>query len=159
MGRIREPRDPGTLPKGGWVGVDPGKTGTIGYCWDGGVEVWRFERLTDVEIWEIFAALSGKAKAAALEKVSANPKDGKVQAFKFGHAAGKVEGWLVASRMRWNWVTPAKWQGDLRCRTAGDKKVTQAEAQKLWPNMVWTQKNSEGPLIAEWCRVHSNWGR
>lgn len=160
MGRIREPADPSELPKGGCVGVDPGKDGTIGYTWDiGNGEFWRFDQMTDQETWDIFFGLSCIAKAAALEKVSSMPKDGKVQAFKFGHGTGKVMGWLIAARFRWDYVTPGKWQGDLRCRTAGDKKITQAAAQKLWPHLSFTQKSAEGLLIAEWTRTMAPWAK
>lgn len=159
MGRIREPRDPGTLPAGGWAGVDPGADGTIGYVWEDGAEYWRFDQMTDQQIWDVFFALGLSAKAAALEKVHSMPKQGVASSFKFGRSAGKVEAWLIAARYRWDWVTPVKWQNDLRCRTGGDKKITMAAAQKLWPHLPFTQKTAEGLLIAEWCRVHSAWGR
>lgn len=162
MGRVREPPDPASLPRDGWVGVDPGQDGTIGYVWGAGpdqAEFYRFDQMTDQETWDVFLALSTIAKAAALEKVSSMPKDGKIQAFKFGHGTGKVMGWLIAARFRWDYVSPAKWQGDLKCRTKGDKKITQAAAQKLWPHLSFTQKNAEGLLIAEWTRIHAPWAR
>ncbi len=168
MGRIREPPNPAGLPRDGWVGVDPGKDGTIGYCWGAGpseAEFYRFDQMTDQEIWDVFLALSLIAKAAGLEKVGAMGFKAKGRAqglgstFKFGRSAGLVEGFMIASRMRWDHVTPVKWQGDLKCRTGGDKKITQAKAQQLWPHLEFTQKNAEGLLIAEWCRVHANWAR
>ncbi len=160
MSVIPEPRDPSSLPPGGWVGVDPGMDGTIGYTWGvGNGEFWRFDRMTDQETWDVFSALSGLATAAALEKVGAMPGQGVSSTFKFGHGTGKVMAWLIAARFRWDYVTPAKWQGALRCKTGGDKKVTQAAAQKLWPHLKFNQKNSEGLLIAEYCRVHADWGQ
>lgn len=66
---------------------------------------------------------------------------------------------MVASRMRWDWVMPAKWQAALRCKTGGDKKITMAKAQQLWPHLTFTQKNAEGLLIAEWCRIHADWAK
>lgn len=167
-GRIRVPPDPSELPKNGWVGVDPGKDGTIGYVWSGdpddfddpgGAEFWRFDQLTDQQIWDVFQALAPKSKAAALEKVHSMPKQGVASSFKFGVSSGKCQAWLAAARFRWDWVTPQKWQKDLRCRTGGDKKITQAKAQQLWPHLQFTQKNAEGLLIAEWCRLHADWGR
>lgn len=166
MKRLSPPREPQGLPSGGWVGVDPGGDGTIGYVWGvGQCEFWRFDQMTDQETWDVFRVLAGKAVAGALEKVGAmgfavrGRRQGIASTFKFGRNAGLVEGFLVASRMRWDWVMPAKWMGDLRCRTGGDKRVTRSAAQKLWPDLRWTMKNSEGALIAEWCRVHSSWGR
>jgi crossover junction endodeoxyribonuclease RuvC len=160
MSRIREPPDPSELPKGGFVGVDPGADGTIGYTWGPGEgEFWRFDQMTDLETWDIFFGLSCIATAAALEKVGAMPGQGVSSTFKFGHGAGKVLAWLVAGRFRWDYVTPAKWQGALRCKTGGDKKITQAAAQKLWPHLTFNQKNSEGLLIAEWCRLHAEWAK
>lgn len=160
MTRIAKPPDPSELPKGGCVGVDPGKDGTIGYTWGAGEgEFWRFDQMTDQETWDIFFGLSCVAKAAALEKVGSMPKDGKVQAFKFGHGTGKVYGWLIAARYRWDYVTPRKWQGALRCLTGGDKKITMSKAQQLWPHLSFTQKNAEGLLIAEYCRVHADWAK
>lgn len=162
MGKIRKPPDPSELPTGGCVGVDPGMDGTIGYCWGAGPdegEFWRFDQMTDQETWDIFFGLSCIAKAAGLEKVGARRGEGVSSVFKFGHGTGKVMGWLIAARFRWDYVTPAKWQGDLRCRTGGDKKITQAAAQKLWPHLDFTQKNAEGLLIAEWTRTKAPWSK
>lgn len=160
MTRIPDPADPSDLPAGGCVGVDPGKDGTIGYTWGpGDGEFWRFDQMTDQEAWDVLLALSGKAKAAALEKVGAMPGQGVASMFKFGHAAGRCHAWLIAARFRWDFVTPSKWQIDLRCRTGGDKKITQGAAQKLWPHLNFTQKNAEGLLIGEWCRLHAPWAQ
>lgn len=160
MTRVPEPASPDDLPKGGFVGVDPGRDGTIGYTWGPGEgEFWRFDRMTDQETWDIFLALSGHTTAAAVEKVSSMPREGVASAFKFGFVTGKVTAWLCAGRFRWDTVTPAKWQTALRCKTGGDKKITQAAAQKLWPHLTFTQKNAEGLLIAEWCRLHADWAR
>lgn len=156
MAKIRIPQAPETLPSGGCVGLDPGKDGTIGYAWAPGEgEFWRLDQMTDQEAWNVVLGLSRVATAAVLEKVHAMPKQGVVSTFKFGKAAGKLEAWLVAAGHRWEWVTPAKWQGDLKCRTGGDKRVTQAKAQQLWPRLSFSQKTAEGPLIAEWGRLYS----
>jgi len=152
-----DPVDPETLPAGGCAGVDPGGDGSLGYTWGPGEgAMWRFDKHTDQELWRIFLAIRGKAVAAAIEKVSAMPGNGAVSMFKFGKAAGKAEAWLIAAGYRWDWVTPAKWQGDLRCRTGGDKNVSKTKAQQLWPHLAFTLKDAEGLLIAEWCRVHSD---
>ncbi len=166
MTRIRQPPDPSELPKGGCTGVDPGGDGTIGYTWGVGEgEFWRFDQLTDQETWDIFLGLSMISKAAALEKVGAmgfkarGRAQGLGSTFKFGRNAGLLEGFLVASRMRWDFVHPAKWQAVLRCKTGGNKKITQAKAQQLWPHLSFSQKNAEGLLIAEYCRVHADWAK
>ena len=157
---MRVPPDPSELPRGGCVGIDPGKDGTIGYTWGPGEgEFWRFDQMEDAETWEVFLALSNIATAAALESVSSMPKQGVRSVFSFGHSAGKVEAWLVAARFRWGLVTPTKWQTALKCRTGGDKKITQRAAQRLWPHLSFTQKNAEGLLIAEYCRLHAEWAR
>lgn len=155
-----DPVNPDDLPAGGCAGVDPGGDGSLGYTWGPGKGArWRFDKHTDVELWDIFMAVRCKAIAAALEKVGAMPKQGVSSTFKFGRGLGLVEGWLVAAGYRWDWVTPGKWQTALRCRTGGDKKITQAKAQQLWPDIKFTQKDAEGLLIAEWCRLHADWAK
>lgn len=148
------------LPEGGCIGIDPGADGCISYIWDvGEAAFWRFKEMTDQEVWDVFLGLSGKARSGALEKVGAMPKQGLSTTFAFGRNAGKVEAWLVAARVRWDWVTPAKWQTDLRCRSGGDKKVTQAAAQKLWPHLKIAQPAADGLLIGEWCRTKAPWAQ
>lgn len=146
------------LPSGGCIGVDPGGSGGIAYAWDGGARAWKIKDRTPHDQWELIFDLSRIAKAAAIERVGAMPKQGVSSTFKFGKSAGMLEGFLVASRVRFDWVAPAKWQNNMRCRSKGDKNVTKGAAQKLWPHLKITHAIADSLLIAEWCRS-ADWAK
>jgi hypothetical protein len=40
----------------------------------------------------------------------------------------------------------------MKCRSGGDKKITKAAAQRLFPRMKVTHKNADALLIAEYGR-------
>ena len=147
------------LPKGGCLGIDPGGTGGIAYAWDGGAEAWSIKKLTELDQWDRVFELSRIAKAAAIERVASRPGAGVAGMFKFGKSAGMLEGFLIASRVRYDWVTPVKWQTQMRCRSGGDKNVTKGAAQKLWPHLKITHATADSLLIADWTRCFADWAQ
>ena len=52
-------------------------------------------------------------------------------------------------------VSPVKWQTAMGCRTGGDKNVSKAEAQRLWPSLKITHRNADSLLLAEYARSHA----
>jgi hypothetical protein len=86
------------------------------------------------------------------------PVQGVSSTFKFGVSYGFVLGLLSALRIRHELVTPQKWQRAMNCLSGGDKNVTKAAAQRLWPHWKITHGNADALLIAEHCRrmVHGN---
>lgn len=49
-------------------------------------------------------------------------------------------------------VSPAKWQKAMGCLSKGDKKITKAKAQQLFPSYKITHRNADALLLAEYCR-------
>ncbi len=147
------------LRKGGCIGTDPAGSGGIAYAWDGGAEAWSIKKLTELDQWDQVFDLSRIAKAAAIERVASRPGAGVAGMFKFGKSAGMLEGFLIASRVRYHWVTPVKWQTEMRCRSGGDKNVTKGAAQKLWPQLKITHAIADALLIAEWTRLLASWAK
>lgn len=72
--------------------------------------------------------------------------------FRFGQSYGFLRGVLVACRVPFDQVTPAKWQRNLGCLSKGDKNVTKAKAQELWPELRITHAIADALLIAEYGR-------
>ena len=89
---------------------------------------------------------------AYIEKVGATPQMGVVSAFTFGRSYGWLLGVLDALRIPYEFVTPQKWQKAMGCLTGGDKNVSKAAAQRLWPSLKITHANADALLIAEYGR-------
>ena len=80
------------------------------------------------------------------------PKQGVASTFKFGQSFGFLQGILIAAEIPFELVTPQKWQRYLGCRTKGDKNITKARAQELFPDIKCTHAVSDALLIAEYGR-------
>ncbi len=141
-----------------FVGIDPGKSGAIAVidaegCFVSVVKLKETEQ--DIWTWMVKELGIGYGKSghfAVLEKVGAMPRQGLSSTFKFGVSYGFCRGILTANRIRFEEVTPAKWQGALGCRTKGDKNITKAAAQRLFPTVKITHANADALLLAEYAR-------
>jgi Holliday junction resolvasome RuvABC endonuclease subunit len=80
------------------------------------------------------------------------PRQGVSSTFKFGTSYGFLRGVLVALEVPFEAVTPAKWQRSMSCLTKGDKNVTKARAQELFPEVKVTHAIADALLIAEYGR-------
>jgi crossover junction endodeoxyribonuclease RuvC len=138
-----------------YLGVDPGASGALALVDEHGghVATCRLsETLADVAAWlEHRRGLHGIA-FATLERVGAFPGQGVSSMFKFGQSAGFLEGLLVALRIPYALVGPSVWQTKMNCRTGGDKNVSKAAAQRLWPHVAITHATADALLIAEYTR-------
>jgi crossover junction endodeoxyribonuclease RuvC len=137
------------------IGIDPGQSGGIALINESGdVEAWKMgetERDTLNTIRE--ACYDDPLKCFAyIEKVGAMPKQGVSSTFKFGQNYGFLRGCLIALGIPFETVTPQKWQGFLHCRSRGDKNVTKAKAQELYPQLKITHAVADALLIAEYGR-------
>ena len=144
-----------------FLGIDPGNSGAIA-CLnnDGTILDWcplepkkRTER--DISDW-LSSVTSGDFAKAMIEKVSAMPGQGVASTFKFGKSYGFLIGLLTAHGIPYETVTPAKWQQAMQCRTGGDKNITKAAAQRLWPHYKFTHANADAMLLAEYARRQAN---
>ena len=135
-----------------WIGIDPGKSGAIAFIPSDG-EPWTVRN--DCGPHDLAEELGGCEEHecfAHLEKVHSSPQMGVKSAFTFGQSFGELRGILAALRVPFEEVSPAKWQGDMKCRTKGDKNVTKRKAQELFPSLKITHANADALLIAEYCR-------
>jgi hypothetical protein len=135
-----------------YIGIDPGKTGAIAFI--DGNQAWSVKnRETMHDLVEaVRDATEGRTCTAVIEKVHSSPQMGVVSAFTFGQSYGQLEMLLTALGIRYEHVSPQKWQGDMKCRTGGDKNITKAKAQQLFPDVKITHANADALLIAEYCR-------
>lgn len=134
------------------IGIDPGQSGGIAINDRGDVRAIKMpETLAD------FVAVIvdiGHIDLAAVELVGPMPKQGVTSTFKFGRGFGQLEGVLSALLIPVEYVRPQKWQKAMGCLTKGDKNVSKAKAQQLWPEIRVTHTIADALLICEWGRRH-----
>lgn len=136
------------IPKGGILGVDPGRSsGGVGYVANGYARAWKMPA-TDRDVWELISYIGVRSRLAVLERVGSRPGQGAPSTFKFGASYGELKMALVAVGVRYELVSPSVWQGKLHCRTKGDKNVTKARAQQLWPKLKITHAHADALLLA-----------
>lgn len=142
-----------------YVGIDPGANGAISVLdYQGSpVVTIKLKDATPHDVWrqctEAFA-LTSRPVFAVLEQVRSSPQMGVVSAFSFGSTYGMLRAFLVAGDVPFEEVTPSRWQAALRCKSGGDKSVTKARAQELFPMVKVTHGNADALLIAEYARKH-----
>ena len=139
-----------------YIGIDPGASGGIAMTNDSG-HTWTFKlaNMTERDVWEELHAVrisNVDGERAIIEQVHSMPKQGVASTFKFGVSYGGLRMALVAAGIPFESVTPAKWQGFLGCRTGGDKNVTKAKAQELFPGVKVTHAVADALLLAEYAR-------
>lgn len=141
-----------------FIGIDPGVSGGIAVIDENG-DVLRVSKMPDTEedLLEelkhgICITATGRAHFATLEYVRSTPQMGVVSAFTFGRGYGALRMALTSLRIPYEEVTPPKWQKAIGCRTKGDKNVSKAKAQELFPNIKITHANADALLIAEYGR-------
>ena len=91
------------------------------------------------------------SSVAVVEAVHAMPKNGSVSGFKLGRSYGFLRGCLTALGIPFIEVNAGKWQKALECLSGGDKAVTRAKAQQLFPQLRCTNAISDALLLALYC--------
>ncbi len=139
------------------IGIDPGMSGGIATVnIETGITGAIKMPETPRDIWD---ALGGWVHfpagyvRAAIEKVHSMPKQGVTSSFTFGKGYGALLMALIAANIPFVDVTPQKWQKSLSCMTGGDKNVSKARAQQLFPTLKITHAVADALLIAEWLRT------
>lgn len=132
------------------IGIDPGASGGIAISNISGISVHKMPA-TERDVVELLETW-GRPRFAFIEKVGAMPRQGVSSTFKFGMHYGFLRGVLTALAIPFEDVTPQKWQATMRCLSKGDKNVTKATAQRLWPDIKWTHATADAALIAEYGR-------
>lgn len=142
-----------------FLGIDPGMNGAVSaidnaygthdprYC----VSV-NFKNLTPKDIADRIMDLAGARVFCVIESVHSMPKQGVASSFKFGRSFGLLEGILWTIKIPFEHATPQAWQKYMGCMTRGDKNVSKAKAQQLFPKMKITHANADSVLLAEYAR-------
>ena len=130
------------------IGIDPGKSGAIAVLTPDGPDFIKLKE-TEKDVSDFLKDFDG---FAFIENVNSSPQMGVVSAFKFGQSKGFLRGLLIALEIPFEEVSPQKWQGAMKCRTKGDKNITKAKAQELFPGLKITHANADALLIAEYGR-------
>lgn len=143
-----------------YIGIDPGANGCIAFLsHDGFVVDVKLAGKTPLDVCNELVAASTATKGpllAVIEKVASSPQMGVKSAFTFGKGYGVLLGALAASGIPHVEVTPQRWQKAMGCLTKGDKNVTKAKAQQLYPSVKVTHANADALLIATYCRQHAS---
>jgi crossover junction endodeoxyribonuclease RuvC len=149
-----------------YIGIDPGVSGGLAFLDDAG-SVLLVARMpaTMRDLIDLFNAgdgyplPTGHRLRAVLERVNAGVfamggkrRMGAVSAFTFGRGFGRLEGALAAARVPYDEVAPVKWQTVMGCRTGGDKNISKARAQQLFPDLTVTHAIADALLLAEYGR-------
>ena len=133
------------------IGIDPGKSGGIALVSDDHRQAWKIPE-TERDLWELLASFDDGNTFATIEKVASSPQMGVKSAFTFGAGYGKLRMALIAAGIPFETVSPSRWQRTLGCLSKGDKNVTKAKAQELFPELKITHAIADSLLIAEFGR-------
>lgn len=137
------------------IGIDPGASGAAAVLNPAGeiCALLPWAKMTPAEMHAEILMFRGAV--AYMEKVHSMPKQGVASTFKFGWNAGWWEGMLTGACIPLiETPIPATWQRAMGCLSKGDKNVTKAKAQQLWPRQVkqLTHATADAALIAEYGR-------
>ncbi len=139
-----------------YLGIDPGQSGGITIL-DTATSKIHTCKLSETEqdLWAWLNETTNMLNACAtIEQVHAMPKQGVTSSFTFGKNYGFLIGLLTAIQIPFKFVTPQKWQKGMQCLTKGDKNVSKAAAQRLWPTVKVTHAIADSMLIAEYGRTN-----
>lgn len=142
------------------IGIDPGQSGGIAWIDEHGKPCVEKMPETLADIWDLISSFTFNAGfdrirpvcKAYLEQVHSMPGQGVASSFKFGQGYGGLEMALIAAGIPFERVTPQKWQKALGCLTGGNKNVSKAKAQELFPSIKFTHATADAMLIAEYGR-------
>lgn len=133
------------------IGIDPGWSGGIAKITSNGIPAAeKFTNRTEHDILDILNDYLMFADVCYVEKVHSMPGQGVVSVFKFGHIYGFLRAIVMAHGIPMKEVSPLAWQTYMRCRTKGDKNVSKARAQQLFPSLTITHATADALLIASY---------
>lgn len=135
------------------IGIDPGSSGAICGIDEHGLLIHKLSG-TEKDAREFLCEFGSDPKDsfAYIERVHSMPKQGVSSVFKFGQSYGFLRGLLIGLGIPFEEVTPQKWQKAMGCMSKGDKNVTKAKAQQLFPGVKVTHAIADALLIAEYGR-------
>jgi hypothetical protein len=138
------------------IGIDVGANGAIAWIDERGKSC--VEKMPDTlqDLWELIrditnfprSAIDGRKYKAYIEQVSSSPQMGVVSAFSFGRGYGNLEMALTAAGIPFERVRPQVWQKAMGCMTKGNKNISKAKAQELFPDKKVIHATADALLIA-----------
>ncbi len=139
-----------------FIGIDPGQSGGIAVHAEGCSFAYKMPD-TEADTAELLGEIAahGGKPLCFIEAVHSMPKQGVASSFKFGRSYGFLRGLLIGLKIPFEEITPQTWQKEMNCRTGGDKNVSKAKAQQLWPELKITHALADALLIAECARRRS----
>ena len=146
-----------------YLGIDPGKSGAIAVLtvspYSDDVRTVKLTTCklseTESDIWSwLNEELNMLDSFATIELVHSMPDQSAQSGFSFGKSYGFLIGLLTAISVPYEFVSPQKWQKGMNCLTKGDKNVSKAAAQRLWPKVKVTHAIADAILIAEYGRKY-----
>lgn len=135
------------------LGIDPGQSGGLAVISNDGstsptvVKMPPTERDVYDALWELTAG-SPKIRKAYIERVHAMPRQGVVSTGTLMMGYGGLRMALIALEIPFETVAPGVWQRAMGCLSKGNKNVTKARAQELYPGLKITHYISDALLIA-----------
>lgn len=144
------------MSDGMFLGIDPGVNGGIAII--GGpdyIHTFSMKDKTERDVNQFLFCWMGSDHSddfAVIEKVSSSPQMGVRSAFTFGRSYGFLRGILTGEDIPFEEVSPQKWQKELGCLTKGDKNVSKARAQQLFPQLKITHAIADALLLAEYAK-------
>lgn len=137
-----------------FIGIDPGKSGGIAAVSDDGQSTVAYKMPeTEKDIWILLSSIKAEGPCFCLiERVHSMPGQGVSSVFTFGMGYGALRMALVGLSIPFETVNPQAWQKGLGCLTKGDKNVSKARAQQLFPQIKVNHYVADALLIAEFCR-------
>lgn len=137
------------------VGADPGASGGLALVYsDGTAEAYKMPE-TECDVLDLARELRSRwdgagVPTATIERVHAMPRQGVSSTFKFGVSYGGLRMALLAASFALHEVTPVAWQRAMKCLTRGDKRISKARAQQMFPGMKVTHSTADSLLLASY---------
>lgn len=110
-----------------------------------GIEIVAF-----LEQVQVMPAIRRVKSESGEQRIEANP--GIVSTAKFMQGYGYLRGCLITIGIAVEDVRPQAWQKALGCMTRGNKNISKAKCQQLFPNLRITHAIADSLLIAEFGR-------
>ena len=119
------------------------------YLWSMYLEATQneVEILCFLEQVQVMPAIRRVKTADGIQRIEANP--GIASTAKFMQGYGFLRGCLITIGIPVEDIRPQAWQKLLGCMTRGNKNVSKAKAQQLFPTLQITHKIADALLIAE----------
>lgn len=136
-------------------GIDPGANGGIAFLSAELSEPFAVAYKlpeTSADFIELLREYGPRVLRAFVERVRSSPQMGVTSAFTFGRNYERCLMGLAGCNISTEEVLPAKWQRNLGCLTHGDKNISKAKAQQLFPSLKITHAIADSLLIAEYGR-------